>query len=202
MGIKASLNDGLVRYWPIIGNDNPQKDYSDYRKNLTWHSPPVNFVPGKYNSAYYLNTEYASDDSLSITDLSTRNEVSVSYWVCLLGSASTVFVDFGGGFDLRYDVSLSPPQLIFEIGSGNSANTTGFIVGSWQYVTGTYDGRMIHLYINGELASETPMQVRLSNPTAISLHSSGTLTYLDEVRIYDRALSQDEIKELMTIGME
>ncbi len=74
------------------------------------------------------------------------------------------------------------------------------VEGQWQHVAGTWDGVTQRLYLNGaEIASQTPSGV-LSNGTMIRLSSPDGEPLngmLDEVRVYDRALSPREITAVM-----
>ncbi|MBN2131466.1 MAG: LamG domain-containing protein [Sedimentisphaerales bacterium] len=73
--------------------------------------------------------------------------------------------------------------------------------GQWHHVAGTWDGTTQILYLDGvEIARLTPTgvltggtMVRLSSPDGEPLNGM-----LDDVRIYNRALSQDEILSLMS----
>jgi len=73
--------------------------------------------------------------------------------------------------------------------------------GQWHHVAGTWDGTTQILYLDGvELARLTPAgvlaggtMVRLSSPDGEPLNGM-----LDDARIYNRALSQDEILSLMS----
>jgi len=73
--------------------------------------------------------------------------------------------------------------------------------GQWHHVAGTWDGTTQILYLDGvEVARLTPSgvltagtMVRLSSPDGEPLNGM-----LDDARIYNRALSQDEIQSLMS----
>jgi len=73
--------------------------------------------------------------------------------------------------------------------------------GEWHHIAGTWDGATQILYLDGvEVARLTPTgvltagtMVRLSSPDGEPLNGM-----LDDARIYDRALSQDEILSLMS----
>jgi hypothetical protein len=75
--------------------------------------------------------------------------------------------------------------------------------GEWQYVVGTWDGTVQRLYLNGvEIATATPSgnlsagtMIRLSSPDGEPLNGM-----LDDVRIYNRALAQREVSNLMDPG--
>jgi len=76
--------------------------------------------------------------------------------------------------------------------------------GSWYFFAGTYDGAVIKIFADGVLEGSFSVSGKI-NTTANQLQFSrdGTLnTYrfkgiIDEPRIYNRALSQDEIRMLM-----
>jgi len=71
--------------------------------------------------------------------------------------------------------------------------------GQWHHVTGTWDGLTQRLYIDGmEIASQRPGGI-LSNTSNVTMSSGGEPFngMLDEVRIYNRALTQDEIQVAM-----
>ncbi|NLT78146.1 MAG: hypothetical protein GXX98_16630, partial [Planctomycetes bacterium] len=77
------------------------------------------------------------------------------------------------------------------------------VEGQWLHVAGTWDGAAQRLYLNGEeVATLTPSGVlgtgtmfRLSSPDGEPLDGM-----LDEVRVYDRALSGQEITAVMNPG--
>jgi hypothetical protein len=67
---------------------------------------------------------------------------------------------------------------------------------------GTYDGTRLRIYVNGALASSTPYTTPLANSaTNLRIGSGAGIGYpwsgpLDDVRIYNRALSATEVKQL------
>jgi hypothetical protein len=208
MELKALLNNGLVGYWPIIGTSPNQNDYSGYG-NIIHFSNTYSFTLGKFGTAcsFGSNGTALSTGTITNINLSQNNSLSISCWMYLVTVTSETFIinvvhpttspfmSFNTGSDNQLRFSVSTPAYV---------RSPGLTLNTWHYVAGTYDGRVIRLYIDGVLAGETPSLNQLINPTDIRFHTGGTGDdlYLDEVRIYDRALSQDEIKELMSIGME
>ncbi len=72
---------------------------------------------------------------------------------------------------------------------------------SWSHVVGTFDGLKIRIYVNGELKEANTADVSLPD-LSLSLDmgamSSGSSYYgggLDEVAIYSRALTQQEVTD-------
>jgi hypothetical protein len=74
--------------------------------------------------------------------------------------------------------------------------------GQWYHVAGTWDGLTQRLYIDGvEIASQTPGGV-LGDASSVRLSNAPEPLngMLDDVRIYNRALAQDEISGVMLGG--
>ena len=97
--------------------------------------------------------------------------------------------------------NLSGAGVWMEVESGPVMAT-----GKWYHVAGTFDGQNLRVYINGELAGTTPYvgsitqgnyELRIGN---ISFTSGGTRYFdgmIDEVRVWDTALSETDIKTYM-----
>ena len=90
------------------------------------------------------------------------------------------------------------------ITSGGNYATTPLKVGQWQLMTGTFDGKTIKLYINGFLKSSNKSQykkVKRGKNLLIGSFSTGPdqphfKGLIDQVRVYNRALSLAEIQSL------
>ncbi len=74
-------------------------------------------------------------------------------------------------------------------------------LGSWQHVAATYDGDRVRLYVNGELVGDAPVAEVLSTDGALRIgggdlwwSDEGFKGRIDEVRIYNRALSAGEVQ--------
>lgn len=78
---------------------------------------------------------------------------------------------------------------------------------SWQHIVCTWDGKYRKIYYNGELKKydeppapdliATNVEIAKDNPDVSGTWFNGTI---DEVRIYNRALSEEEIKQLYQDG--
>jgi hypothetical protein len=88
----------------------------------------------------------------------------------------------------------NPPDLHAAISGGVTAN-------QWHYVVGTYDGTTARLYYDGKLAGQIETRINtVLNGTFhvganIDEHSRDFLGLVDDVAVYDRALSADEIRD-------
>lgn len=88
-----------------------------------------------------------------------------------------------------------------NIGGEFSAwNAGGVQLKQWQHLAFTYDGAILKIYLNGAQAAATPVnrpRVPAGTPLAIGRRQDGYVGFmglLDEVRVYNRALPDDEIK--------
>ena len=91
-------------------------------------------------------------------------------------------------------------------------STTSIDDGAWHYVTGRYDGSSLQVWVDGNLeASRSVSGVRMVN-TNYGVELGGLLQrshyepykfkgWLDEVRIYARALTPSEIRADMTTSV-
>ena len=97
-------------------------------------------------------------------------------------------------------------SLKFELfGVTNGAVATDLPApGSWHHVAGTYDGSVLAIYVDGQLAAQQsasgPIAITTDPLNIASKPSGNTFTRfngnLDDVRIYGRALTKSEIARL------
>ena len=151
-----------------------------------------------------------NDDSLDITDAMT-----ISTWVKPSGSiAVTPHRFIGRGYynnssDAKYIILFYNYELNefgYKIRHDKNPKliTCPGVKGAWQHIVATYDSGTMKLYINGEYAAGTTgadLQSDISNYNlTIGAGISQTLSFngvIDEVAIYNRALSAEEIRANM-----
>lgn len=99
---------------------------------------------------------------------------------------------------LAFDIWIGNVRYI--VNSSNSINTAN----SWYHISGVYDGSQMLTYVNGRLDCPTPTAVSGSiDATVDPIHIGRTFNStfsmsgrIDDVRIYDRALSGGQIRLL------
>lgn len=92
-----------------------------------------------------------------------------------------------------------------DSGSGYTSITAvgSVVVGSWQHVTGTWDGTTMRIYIDGVLANSSAKTGTIpSKPTSFSIGFNASASErfdgdIDEVRIWDIALTGTDITNTM-----
>lgn len=83
-----------------------------------------------------------------------------------------------------------------------TSDSDTWIPGVWYHVLGVYDGRRIKLYVNGELKGESAAKGSISNFNQdlyigrLSNREKFTPGKYDDIRIYDRALSLEDIQQI------
>jgi len=85
----------------------------------------------------------------------------------------------------------------------STVGPTTLSINVWTHITATYDGSTLRLYVNGALVSSRALTVSI-NSTSQPLRIGGNTIWsewfaglIDDVRIYDRALSAAEIQNAM-----
>jgi hypothetical protein len=96
--------------------------------------------------------------------------------------------------------------LLFYSGGVNASTSNVITLNRWQHVASVFNGSTVTLYVNG-IAVSTQAQPALTASTAslgIGIRPADSLRgfdgIIDEVRIYNRALSDSEMKQLYGMG--
>jgi len=160
------------------------------------------------------STDYvlvADDPALDITEA-----ITLMAWVKPNKVATQYFFKkaISGGTD-GYELALSTSgKVVFRLNQNSqgdsyridSTTSYPFDGSTWMHVAATYDGAVQRLYINGGEEVSNPASITIgTNDTALSIgaQADGIRMYdgtIDEVRIYNRALSAAEISDLFTAG--
>jgi prepilin-type N-terminal cleavage/methylation domain-containing protein len=220
----ASLLNGLVAWYPFSGN---AKDATGNGNNGVVNGASLTYgIEGKANSAYTFTGDSASGSiTMPMSVPRPTASLSVSAWVKIANVQTSDGQKFlstteSGGFTLAVDETC-PTMFSFSVyisgGYKTACSTLSTdLNNTWVLVTGVYDGSNVRLYINGSSiavtsttgamtygASTVPLCIG-SEPTGTSC--TGTYWYLtgqiDDVRLYDRALSAAEVSDLNTLKIQ
>ena len=220
----TSYGEGLVAYFPFNGNAN---DESGNGNNGTVYGATLaNDRFGIAASAYSFN---GSDDYINVLNSSALNPadtITVAAWF-VLRSFSTPYppivkksdVSQMNGYALEchfnpadWDGSYVGPSVFFNIDIGgnglNGTSGTGpMTLNEWHFAVGVYDGSASEIYVDGNLLNSHPYTGNIStsmNSLNIGRDLSNTSRLfdglIDDVRIYDRALTEAEIQALYHEG--
>jgi hypothetical protein len=167
--------------------------------------------------AFLDEASYVSIPSSSSLNLGSR--LTLSAWICPqdMGINSRVVLSKNDEYMIRIDGPLEGNRLSFFVHVGDPAVTweprvqgaAQPVSNEWLHVAAVWDGATMRIYLNGETAGEqprvgrpnpTPYPLMIGNweyPSCHGIHSGGAI---DEVRVYNRALSEVEVRQLAGIA--
>ena len=161
-------------------------------------------VAGRFGGALAFD---GVDDLVLVSDtaalrLSTAMTVEAWIWTSSAPTRKQTLVDKAGSYFLAAALaSASGPAVGGTFGSQTAAAqaVNPVPIGEWVHVAGTYDSSTLVLYRNGLLVASANRSSHLANSTsALRLGGTGAAGeafqgLLDEVRLYNRVLTQAEI---------
>jgi hypothetical protein len=223
--LPATLQNGLVGYWPFCGNAN---DASGNNNNGTVNGAALTSDRfGNTSSAYSFDgvSNYIVVPNNSI--LNNLNSLTLSYWVNVVNFPSVSNVISGTitkwyqtgscgsntdhfGTWITYDNRIvGGTRLYSALGTMPQTNST-VVQGNWYHVVFTHNTAVGGaLYVNGVLISTLNTSGSLCTTTNNLFfgcdNMSGSLWRflngkLDDIAIYSRALSASEVQQLYTLG--
>jgi hypothetical protein len=209
--------NGLVGYWPFCGNAN---DESGNGNNGTVNGATLTTDRnGNANSAYSFNGSSDFINILNSPSLQFNGGLTISTWVNAntLPSPVSYFLSKGadGGTPNSWNGLVTNSQLagvsIYDnIGLNNiyiTSNSSTVSTNTWVNIVFTFDGgNEAKCYINGQLANTAPFSyTTFSNAYDIKIgkrYITGLPYYwhgkIDDVAIYNRAITQQEVNSLYT----
>lgn len=141
----------------------------------------------------------------SSESLSPQSAITISLWIKLNAIPSGTYneiVQKYGAYGLKIDAVTSKVIGYVWGAPENHYSTTALTTGTWYHIAMTFDGSVHKIYVNGvnENSENDARSIPVSsNPLRVAgRESAGAGEYingiLDEIRIYNRALSASEIK--------
>jgi hypothetical protein len=187
-------------------------DSSGSNNNGTLTNGPTWTTSGKYGQALSFD---GIDDRVIVPDancLDLKSAITLEAWVypsTNLSGRETILLKEQPG-DLVYALyangSKNHPYGYIYIGAEQVVQgKTKLSLNTWSHMALTYDGSTLKLYVNGQLAdSRSQAGSLVTSSGVLSIGSTGVwskenfLGRIDEIRIYNRALTQQQIQTDMT----
>ena len=218
----ADLLEGLVLYMPLDeGNGKSTEDFSE--NGFTGElNGGAKWVDGKLGKALEFS---ASSDFVAVEDdaaFHIEDEITQAAWIYLNRLPSAHAIVFGtrmggGGRHIGFGYGMNPANgiKVWTNGAGGgfldiNDNKTGLDTDKWYYLayTHTSDNKgLVEIYVDGEVTHSQDSNNPVAPAGATSQVQIGTWSgeawpgIVDEVRLWNRALSPDEVKESMQLGM-
>ncbi|MCP4814328.1 MAG: hypothetical protein GY888_17605, partial [Planctomycetaceae bacterium] len=208
----SALTNGLVAYYPFNGNAN---DESGNGNNGTVNGASlVTDRGGRTNSAYSFD---GTDDFIEIADspeLNFAESMSISFWLKpdswgeraddTPGIISKMLDNNSEGYVIYHDGNYKEKLNFRSVGDDYNVTGSKAVSGQWDHWTVSCDAGRVTWYRNGtEDAAYNDVNTDLSNSASLFLgyterwRSWGFPAYfsgaMDDVRIYNRALSEEEV---------
>ena len=188
--------NGLINFWPMDTNTTDIIGYANMYNGYN-----VQFVEdrfGKPNSAIRFNDGYYQVPS----GVYFNGDFSVAVWVKInVRIQWASIIDFGSDCNYNSDSVIITSQPDYKQLTSN----LGLSIGQWTYLVITLNETTTSIYINGILARkgsnpEMPKYAeRKLNYIGKSCSASNLRADLDDLRIYNRALSQPEVYDLIRL---
>jgi hypothetical protein len=219
-GPQASSSAGLVAYWSMDeGTGDAVSDASGNGNDGTRYGPA--WISGQRGSALDFDgtddyVEVADDDTLDLTSGAT-----VMAWVRVSSAtgdhqiiAAKWYEGESGCPPCSYVFEFQPagvtPQFVTYTTVGRQDAISGVTVdlGEWAFLAGTYDGSVARIYVNGvptgEIGQSGSIQIG-AQPLLMGAHAASwdrnwLEGAIDEVRIFNRALTAQEIQQYMYLA--
>lgn len=205
----GQAEQNLVAYWPLDdGAGDEVSDASGHGHDGVLQGD-AQWVPGLFGQAMDFGSGggyvvVPDDSELDLSDAVTymgwfNLNDPISGQRRLMSKNDSIFLLFDFGNAQSLDFLVKPNNSFAE-------SSTLFEVGEWYHFAGTYDGNSLRMYINGELEGEAAGVPSIAT-SDLELWIGGddynvpVTTFpgiLDDIRIYSRDLSQEEIGEAMS----
>lgn len=223
-GTGSSLEKGLVGHYTFDGDD---IDFSQVGEEIRDRSSQQhhldatvfdqgNTAAGVIGQAGQFNgtTDYVTSAE-QFADLFSVSSKSISVWIRPQGTSVTrsnvwqlsgVIGDQSGYIGIHRGI-LSGEDRIWVYNWDGNADTvsTPYTIGEWTHITMLHQGGTLYLYKDGILVGSTASgdTTTLNNIFYIGAAGAGETAFdglIDDVRLYDRALTEDEIIQLYRQG--
>ena len=212
--VNSTLSNGLVGWWTMDGKDSDAAAFFDKSgsgnvgvKNggVGSVSGQIGQAAGSFNGSNYLNAGNSSTLNPSI--------ITITAWIkikTIAANNNTILVRGGADYSFETNnIGGGNETLAFYLNGYNAfRGNTGLTRNKWNFVAVSYDPNLasqnIKFYLNGvpdgTSVTSSPM-VSTANYITIGARGGGAANFnLDDVRVYNRALSASEIQQLYTQG--
>jgi hypothetical protein len=170
-------------------------------RNTTWTTA------GKYGGAATFNgtTSWVTVNDANTLDLTTGMTLEAWLYPTALGTGwrTVIFKEKPGDVVYSLYANDSTQRALTQLNIGGELNAwsvTQLPLNTWTHIAGTWDGTTLRMWVNGALVGTRAVTGTLANSTGV-LRMGGNGIWnewfagrIDEVRIYNRALTQAELQ--------
>ncbi|NEQ50852.1 MAG: hypothetical protein F6K11_12075 [Leptolyngbya sp. SIO3F4] len=210
--------EGLVAYWAFdeLSGNTVTDSVGGLSGNLVnmETTDRIQGMVGKALNFDGVNERGVVNDSGSLTLGDNNADFSVSFWLKLeedaTGTWRTVLHKGATGQDRTFGTWLQPNDNLLHYRISTTANwneggnsQTPLILNKWTHVAYVKEGNQLSLYLDGQLDSNVTLQGEvIGNDGPLRLGSNRLDASLDELRLYDRALSTNDLQSLALVSAD
>jgi hypothetical protein len=208
--LSSTASAGLVGWWMFDETSGTTaKDSSGNANNGTVVGNPK-WVPGKIGGAF----EFDGSTYINCgrkASLNPRNQITMSFWFKVKAFTNTweCFLAKGDGHYRAARSGGTGNATHMGISGGNYFDATTVVTDDqWHHWAGIYDGTTARIYLDGKLDGSAIYGGQMGDSSSYDLYigenqqATGRLLHglLDDVRIYDRALTEQQLLDLINNG--
>jgi hypothetical protein len=177
------------------------------------------WVDGKFQKALYFDGGAKGVDYVTVPDsnsLDPEDAITMMAWVKLdqISGWKLLFKK-----EAVYEPTLSEGKVVVYIANPSEAwkdpaqGATSIKQGEWYHIAGTFDGAVIRAFVNGKVDGEATYKGTIGVTDRVIMMGTNVVNNqpmrncqplfgaMDDVAIFDNALSESEITSLMTKGL-
>lgn len=219
MTLNLDLQRGLVGHWTMDDADTSGGtlyDRSAYNNHANLNGAETTGVTGQVSEAYSFpggDSTFSQEATIDISNVTLTGSHTLTAWVYFDSGATGASSNLGNAF--FGDHTFSGPTFFAdhdntalrfwdENADGAVNLSTGYTADTWIFVAGVKDGTDVRLYKDGSnVTSDTLPSAAASNSTNLFIggqdSESSFAGDVDDCRFYTRALSVDEINQVMNM---
>jgi PKD repeat protein len=208
-GTTTTSNNGLVAAYGFEETSGTTVNDASGNSNIGTIKEAVRINTGKYGKALQFD---GINDWVTVNDSATldlTNAMTLEAWVypqSLANGGTVLLKEKSGGavYNLYAYETSDLPVSSFNDGSYRVISGTSKLpVNQWTHLVATYDGQYQRLYVNGTQIAQRAQTgliqqggiLRIGGNSVWGEYFKG---YIDEIRVYNRALTATEVKNNMT----
>jgi hypothetical protein len=218
--VNAAPITNLIADWKFneISGTSASDNSGNVNTGTLVNSP--SWVTGKIGNALSFTNSYVNIPSSSSIN-SITNAITISAWIKTTNTSQEAILErwqYGTGVNKRaFCLEVLSNKVYFGLSKdGTSANSkwltsvTSVNDGTWKYITATFDGTTMKIYINGVLDASVSAGFTSIFASTGNLHigkqeyNSGVFGYpfigtIDEMKLYNKALTLSEVQSLYAL---
>lgn len=207
----TALDESLILYLPLDGNAEDRSSYRNDGKvagNAQWADGKIGgcieLIPGSHIEVPEIPVYDVTD---AVTLMAWIKTSTVTSWARIIDKSQWP----DNGFDLALNMILHVPMFEFFVnGTTFQVNgTTRVDDDRWHFVAGTFGNKRLRIYVDGTLEGESTSTSDIKpndwpiwiGDVARPQETQQYIGKIDEVAIFNRELSEEEIKNIYENGI-